>query len=294
MEGGFLGWGSGWVCSEGIEWGGVCVCGGGGVHVCVHMSVHVYDWGSLQCCGLSSLCCRSVRCALSLVCRYEKAAAQEETAYQQQRRRLYAEVEEEKERLAALSHQQRAELDQRARELAVSSHPLPCGTGVSLTWGPAACYGAMFVLVDWWRGTVTVVQMCALSVCTYVCTAMHVCVCVCVCTYVQGVCVYVCMYVCVYVRMCKGCVCMYVCMCVCVCTYVCRSPSQKLLVSASLSMRGYYLSRIAGTRCACVGRWVGACGCGSMCVDGSSCVWLCVAVCVYECIIESPLVHKLL
>lgn len=64
------------------------------------------------------------RCAghyLSLACRYEKAAAQEETAYQQQRRRLYAEVEEEKERLAVLAQQQRAELDQRARELAVSS-----------------------------------------------------------------------------------------------------------------------------------------------------------------------------
>ena len=57
------------------------------------------------------------------LCRYEKAAAQEEAAYQQQRRRLYAEVEEEKERLAVLAQQQRAELDQRARELAVSSQP---------------------------------------------------------------------------------------------------------------------------------------------------------------------------
>lgn len=52
--------------------------------------------------------------------RYEKAAAQEETAYQQQRRRLYAEVEEEKERLSVLAQQQRAELDQRAKEMVVS------------------------------------------------------------------------------------------------------------------------------------------------------------------------------
>ena len=139
-------------------------------------------------------------CALSLVCRYEKAAAQEETAYQQQRRRLYAEVDEEKERLAALSHQQRAELDQRARELAVSSHPLPCGTGVSLTWGlqPAMVHICTGGLVE---GTVTVVQVCALSVCTYVCTVMYVHTYICVFMYVRT---YVCVCVCVYVCMCAG------------------------------------------------------------------------------------------
>ena len=37
---------------------------------------------------------------LLINCRYEKQLEQEEQAYQQQRRRLYAEVQEEKERLA--------------------------------------------------------------------------------------------------------------------------------------------------------------------------------------------------
>lgn len=47
--------------------------------------------------------------------RYEKQLEQEEQAYQQQRRRLYAEVQEEKERVALQAQKQRQELDE-ARE----------------------------------------------------------------------------------------------------------------------------------------------------------------------------------
>lgn len=44
-------------------------------------------------------------------CRYEKQLQQEEEALQQQRRRLHAEVHEEKERLTAQAARQRQELD---------------------------------------------------------------------------------------------------------------------------------------------------------------------------------------
>ena len=49
--------------------------------------------------------------------RYEKLAEQEELGYQQQRRRLYAEVQQEKDRLAEQSHQQQAALEQTLREM---------------------------------------------------------------------------------------------------------------------------------------------------------------------------------
>ena len=42
---------------------------------------------------------------------------QEEEAYQQQRRRLYAEVQEEKDRIASGASRQRAELDRLQRQL---------------------------------------------------------------------------------------------------------------------------------------------------------------------------------
>ncbi|XP_041073377.1 centrosomal protein of 131 kDa isoform X3 [Carcharodon carcharias] len=53
--------------------------------------------------------------------RYEKQLEQEEQAIQQQRRRLYAEVAEEKERLNQLAARQRAELDELRRQLEDSS-----------------------------------------------------------------------------------------------------------------------------------------------------------------------------
>ena len=46
-----------------------------------------------------------------LSCRYEKQLEQEEAAYQQQRRRLYADIQEEKERLADQAKRQRQEMD---------------------------------------------------------------------------------------------------------------------------------------------------------------------------------------
>ena len=49
--------------------------------------------------------------------RYEKQLQQGEEAWQQQRRRLYAEVQDEKERLAAAGSRQRAELDKLQRQL---------------------------------------------------------------------------------------------------------------------------------------------------------------------------------
>lgn len=52
---------------------------------------------------------------VTLLYRYEKQLEQEEQAYQQQRRRLYAEVQEEKERVALQAQKQRQELDE-ARE----------------------------------------------------------------------------------------------------------------------------------------------------------------------------------
>ena len=51
--------------------------------------------------------------------RYEKQLEQEEQAYQQQRRRLYAEVQEEKERLALQGQRQRQELDEARAALEV-------------------------------------------------------------------------------------------------------------------------------------------------------------------------------
>ncbi|CAH3106535.1 unnamed protein product [Pocillopora meandrina] len=53
--------------------------------------------------------------------RYEKQLEQEEQAYQQQRRRLYAEVQEEKERVALQGQKQRLELDE-ARAALEESH----------------------------------------------------------------------------------------------------------------------------------------------------------------------------
>ena len=52
--------------------------------------------------------------------RYEKQLEQEEQAYQQQRRRLYAEVQEEKERVALQAQKQRQELDEAREALEVS------------------------------------------------------------------------------------------------------------------------------------------------------------------------------
>ncbi len=49
--------------------------------------------------------------------RYEKQLQQEEEAYQSQRRRLYAEVQEEKERIASQASRQRTELDKLQRQL---------------------------------------------------------------------------------------------------------------------------------------------------------------------------------
>ena len=51
------------------------------------------------------------------MCSYEKQLQQEEEAYQQQRRRLYAEVQEEKERQAQQASRQRLELDRLQRQL---------------------------------------------------------------------------------------------------------------------------------------------------------------------------------
>lgn len=48
---------------------------------------------------------------------YEKSMQQEEEGYQQQRRRLYSEVQEEKERIAQQASRQRAELDKLQRQL---------------------------------------------------------------------------------------------------------------------------------------------------------------------------------
>ena len=52
--------------------------------------------------------------------RYEKQLEQEEQAYQQQRRRLYAEVQEEKERVALQAQKQRQELDEAREALEVT------------------------------------------------------------------------------------------------------------------------------------------------------------------------------
>ena len=49
--------------------------------------------------------------------RYEKQLQSEEEAFQQQRRRLYAEVQEEKERIAQQASRQRIELDRLQRQL---------------------------------------------------------------------------------------------------------------------------------------------------------------------------------
>ena len=57
-------------------------------------------------------------------CRYEKQLEQEEQAYQQQRRRLYAEVQEEKERVALQGQRQRQELDEARAALEVSKSVL--------------------------------------------------------------------------------------------------------------------------------------------------------------------------
>ncbi|XP_078609670.1 centrosomal protein of 131 kDa-like [Branchiostoma floridae x Branchiostoma japonicum] len=53
--------------------------------------------------------------------RYEKQAEQEEQGLQQQRRRLYAEVQEEKERIATQAAKQRAEIDRMKEQLEESS-----------------------------------------------------------------------------------------------------------------------------------------------------------------------------
>ena len=56
--------------------------------------------------------------------RYEKQLEQEEQAYQQQRRRLYAEVQEEKERVTLQAQKQRQELDEARAALEVSEYSL--------------------------------------------------------------------------------------------------------------------------------------------------------------------------
>ena len=52
-----------------------------------------------------------------IYCRYEKQLQQEEEAYQAQRRRMYSEIQEEKERLASSASRQRSELDKLQRQL---------------------------------------------------------------------------------------------------------------------------------------------------------------------------------
>ena len=59
-------------------------------------------------------------CFFVCLLRYEKQLEQEEQAYQQQRRRLYAEVQEEKERVALQAQKQRQELDEARGALEVS------------------------------------------------------------------------------------------------------------------------------------------------------------------------------
>ena len=56
-------------------------------------------------------------CMLLYSCSYESQLQQEESAFQQQRRRLHAEVQEEKERLGSVATRQRAELDKLQRQL---------------------------------------------------------------------------------------------------------------------------------------------------------------------------------
>lgn len=51
------------------------------------------------------------------MCRYEKELQNEEEAYQQQRRRLYTEVQEEKDRVAQQASRQRTDLDKLQRQL---------------------------------------------------------------------------------------------------------------------------------------------------------------------------------
>ena len=60
---------------------------------------------------LMLLCCCS--------CRFQKQMEEEEQVFQQQRRRLYAEIQEEKERLATQAQRQRKELDQLKEKLEV-------------------------------------------------------------------------------------------------------------------------------------------------------------------------------
>ena len=52
-----------------------------------------------------------------MLSRYEKQMEQEEENYQQQRRRLYAEVREEKERLNTQAQRQRTEVDRLQRQI---------------------------------------------------------------------------------------------------------------------------------------------------------------------------------
>lgn len=63
---------------------------------------------------------RFVTCLFVCLVRYEKQLEQEEQAYQQQRRRLYAEVQEEKERVALQAQKQRQELDEARAALEVT------------------------------------------------------------------------------------------------------------------------------------------------------------------------------
>lgn len=49
----------------------------------------------------------------------EKQLALEEQSYQQQRRRLYAEIQDEKERIAEQARRQRKELDQKLQDIQV-------------------------------------------------------------------------------------------------------------------------------------------------------------------------------
>ena len=62
-------------------------------------------------------CCACHSFVIFCIFRYEKELQNEEDAYQQQRRRLYAEVQEEKERVASQASRQRTELDKLQRQL---------------------------------------------------------------------------------------------------------------------------------------------------------------------------------
>ena len=73
--------------------------------------------------------CIKYKCTISItaiVPRYEKMAEQEEVSYQQLRRKLFGEVEQEKNRLADQFQQQKVSADQRIDEIQQANHRYKC------------------------------------------------------------------------------------------------------------------------------------------------------------------------